>query len=37
MNNEILVQSIRDLCKNNNISVSQLESDLKYHKKVRET
>lgn len=30
MDNDILVKSIKRLCQNNNISVSQLESDLKF-------
>lgn len=30
MDNELLVKSIRDLCKKNNVAVSQLESDLNF-------
>ena len=30
MNNELLVQSIRNLCKSNNISISQLENELNF-------
>ena len=30
MDNELLVQSIRNLCKSNNISISQLENELKF-------
>lgn len=30
MDNELMVKSIKELCKNNNITVSQLESELKF-------
>ena len=30
MDNELLVKSIRELCKKNNIAISQLEGDLKF-------